>query len=614
MLLDLNETKNLVNQIVANPAAFPKLVAPNAVGAFFQSVDQHLSEDRAKTNLGLSGDQLEKLASVYPKRTLQNSQLMSRLTQTQKEKLQVAQIEASFVTVHFKQGFDLPEDQLLELERLTGREIGFGPDRVNIFAASEDILSKVKEFIGAENIEEVSEPQPEAAPETESAVDTEAGAKAEKEIARWIEGMASFGQRPDSAWADGNLLYSYKTVIAKRLGNKIYVNQTKYSATTSRLVGAVRNLAQQRGLQVIEKDEDFFGTQMMRKLTQEEIHQKAPSLKEGRPAAAVEAADDEHWNSADELLAGITYEELIMTVESNVGGKAAPEDFAREFENILQANLKDARHLLQQHMNDMVMEIEGAGGTESAAEPTPSDGGISEIVMAMTSDQIMGIVRKLAGAAVSQGLSDDPDAAQFDATEALYLWLSHNHEGQSSEEYEMLSAILDPHFFKPRASLNDAEDLTEAGQYLYNDMENLLPEVLGQEPEEEEPKPEPAAEPEAEPAESAADDVTERYPPPRTNDRSEHQKIYDAKKQAEEEKHLKTPEGEAERKKRNDEMQEKMTKSSDPEDTLTERLVELEAKRDAAHDAGDLRRADRYATMIEKLVEENEEDLEQGAA
>ena len=49
----------------------------------------------------------------------------------------------------------------------------------------------------------------------------------------------------------------------------------------------------------------------------------------------------------DFLLPGITYDELITTVNANCGSEATVENILREYENILQANIEDARHLLK---------------------------------------------------------------------------------------------------------------------------------------------------------------------------------------------------------------------------------------------------------------------------
>lgn len=39
-----------------------------------------------------------------------------------------------------------------------------------------------------------------------------------------------------------NKLYSYSTCIAQKVGDKIYLNETKYSCTTSRHQSLVRNI------------------------------------------------------------------------------------------------------------------------------------------------------------------------------------------------------------------------------------------------------------------------------------------------------------------------------------------------------------------------------------
>lgn len=619
---------------------------------------------------------------------------------------------SQFVTIHLKAGADLDADQVLELERLTGREIGFGVDLINIFSSTPEVVAKAVEYLGAD-AGEVSEPQ------AEGAADAEAGAKEEKSIGMWLESMEGFGKRPDAAWADGNILYSYKTVIAKRLGNKVFVNETKYSATTSKLTNAVKSIANQMGLQVVTKDEEFFGTQMMRKLGSDEVRQRKPSLKE---AAGVEAAEGNwHTTAEDIALYAINDEGLYLALEScktfqefedlavnaiaaynkvvegfpdrhfdgdqrevaqalmevqssdglseqeideepieieEIESASDPEERAYE---LGQKAFREGKKCVPVHDPEMMKMIEENKGGEvgdsipileawsagwheaNLAAPVPEnsipgkvvvrhgiymvrylgsgplygkhfhlghdegeneklgkelfnkdvkfeinenddavDVVVAAIVFAMSDSEILGIVKKLAQKATSSGLIDDLDSAQFDAAEALYLWLDHNHGGQSSEEYEMLSALLQDGVFKPRHDLS-VETLEEAGQYLYNDMENLLPEVLGQEPEAEEPsEEEPAAEPvEEEPAaeEPTAEEPVEEEPVAEEKPEDEKPPTESAAEPESEQEHL----------------------------AMENRLENLERKRDQAHESGDLRKADRYNAMIEKLVEESEE-------
>lgn len=63
-------------------------------------------------------------------------------------------------------------------------------------------------------------------------------------IYSFVAGTARDGQHTNSVSVDGNRLFSYATCIAERVGNKIVVNETKYSVTTSKhqsyLYGALR--------------------------------------------------------------------------------------------------------------------------------------------------------------------------------------------------------------------------------------------------------------------------------------------------------------------------------------------------------------------------------------
>jgi hypothetical protein len=54
---------------------------------------------------------------------------------------------------------------------------------------------------------------------------------------------------------------------------------------------------------------------------------------------------------------------------------------------------------------------------------------------------------------------------RFDICEAWYLWLSHNHGGQWSEEYERLCRLTE--FFSPSPLLN-LDRLSENGRAIYD--------------------------------------------------------------------------------------------------------------------------------------------------
>jgi hypothetical protein len=56
------------------------------------------------------------------------------------------------------------------------------------------------------------------------------------------------------------------------------------------------------------------------------------------------------------LWEAFTFKELIDTVHANESTKDAAS-VTRTFENILQANLEDARSLLRQHMKDILTEL-----------------------------------------------------------------------------------------------------------------------------------------------------------------------------------------------------------------------------------------------------------------
>lgn len=92
------------------------------------------------------------------------------------------------------------------------------------------------------------------------------GAKEEKRLADWVSNGKEAGGAPDALWTKANEVYSYNTMIAKKKGKKLYLNVTKYSQTTSKLVNKLSALANDAGLEVVRKEEDFFGTSMPTKL------------------------------------------------------------------------------------------------------------------------------------------------------------------------------------------------------------------------------------------------------------------------------------------------------------------------------------------------------------
>ena len=53
-------------------------------------------------------------------------------------------------------------------------------------------------------------------------------------------------------YTDENNLINYKTTIATLKGNKLYLNITKYSNTTSHIQSKIRRLATNIGLEIVE--------------------------------------------------------------------------------------------------------------------------------------------------------------------------------------------------------------------------------------------------------------------------------------------------------------------------------------------------------------------------
>lgn len=97
--------------------------------------------------------------------------------------------------------------------------------------------------------------------------EADAGKPEQSAIEKWLDAKGgSFGKQGYPAWTQGDLVYSYNTVIGKIKGDRVYVNDTKYSSTTSRLQGFLKMAAKQHGYEVEEKDEAFFKTSMPHKV------------------------------------------------------------------------------------------------------------------------------------------------------------------------------------------------------------------------------------------------------------------------------------------------------------------------------------------------------------
>lgn len=61
--------------------------------------------------------------------------------------------------------------------------------------------------------------------------------------------------------------------------------------------------------------------------------------------------------------------------------------------------------------------------------------------------------------------------SEFDVAEALYLWLSHHHDGQCSAKYKALCQLTAPGMFKPAPSLSE-ETLESEALDIYDMLTN----------------------------------------------------------------------------------------------------------------------------------------------
>lgn len=144
-----------------------------------------------------------------------------------------------------------------DLEELIDYEFGLFTDSLH----EEGLISE-------EQLDEISYSEASISADVDMDIDDvmEGGKKEEDKTQEWLASGKGFGKEPQMAWSDGDTLYSYKTIIAKKKGKKLYVNITKYSNTTSKFVSALKRMAEQEGFEVIEKEEGYFGTSMEEKL------------------------------------------------------------------------------------------------------------------------------------------------------------------------------------------------------------------------------------------------------------------------------------------------------------------------------------------------------------
>lgn len=59
---------------------------------------------------------------------------------------------------------------------------------------------------------------------------------------------------------------------------------------------------------------------------------------------------------------------------------------------------------------------------------------------------------------------------RFDIVEAYFVYFMEYHEGQFSEKYARLSKMYS--YFKPAVNLSDRSNLSENGQYIYDNLVN----------------------------------------------------------------------------------------------------------------------------------------------
>lgn len=154
MLFDLDKTQDLVERIVK--AQDPKKEALNLLPTgefpkFYDSINENI--DSIQLDPSLWG----KLTSIFP------TKIFERNGGPLADKRPVLSDAEQFVTIYCKPGFNLSTEEVFEFEKLLGRDVAEGQygnnTYYNVYTADPAILQKAKEYIGEENIQEVSEPE-----------------------------------------------------------------------------------------------------------------------------------------------------------------------------------------------------------------------------------------------------------------------------------------------------------------------------------------------------------------------------------------------------------------------------------------------------------------------
>lgn len=112
---------------------------------------------------------------------------------------------------------------------------------------------------------------------------------------------------------------------------------------------------------------------------------------------------ESNWNSKDDLLAGITFEELIDMVHSNEKVKDESA-FKKSYKELLRMKVKEADSMLKTHMKDMLKEIKeelnkvlsqgSASHLNEALPPVPNSAKEDKVIAKEASKEIKAVAKK----------------------------------------------------------------------------------------------------------------------------------------------------------------------------------------------------------------------------
>lgn len=232
----------------------------NSIGSFVLSNEEQCDWD------DFSHDKIDNQSLPYPNSINDNIALLD----TEEIKSIERQVDGMTLYIRFN-----PSTFSYEIERFYPN---LSERSIELVVDADDFASRAKKIIKREKLKNKKSGDDEVA---ESSFDeyqllksflvnsseiSESGKKEESKISLWLSSGKDFGKDGDVAWSQGNDLYSYRTIIAKKDNKIIFINENRYSNTTTKITRFLEVEAESQGFSVEHKPESFFNTQMVEKL------------------------------------------------------------------------------------------------------------------------------------------------------------------------------------------------------------------------------------------------------------------------------------------------------------------------------------------------------------